>query len=187
MEDSTIDSGFDAPAESKIPMYLGIAGVILGGVALVVAVIANGQATALTEKQLANEKEIYDGVQQALADARANGGDSRAFEALSADFESFKSSVAANFENVNIQYAKLAEIVAGSGKRRNSPPSSGTAVSSSQDGASASTKEYVVKSGDNFWKIAQANGCSVKEIQELNPNVDAAKIRVGQKLVVPAK
>lgn len=46
--------------------------------------------------------------------------------------------------------------------------------------------EYVVVKGDSLWKIAKKNGVSVKALEAANPGVDAARLKVGQKLVVPA-
>ena len=45
---------------------------------------------------------------------------------------------------------------------------------------------YVVKSGDSLSKIAKAHGVSTAELKELNKIADANKIRIGQKLVLPA-
>jgi LysM repeat protein len=46
--------------------------------------------------------------------------------------------------------------------------------------------EYVVVKGDSFAKIAKKNGVSVKAIQAANPGVEATKLKVGQKLSIPA-
>lgn len=52
--------------------------------------------------------------------------------------------------------------------------------------AAPSESEYVVVKGDSLWKIAKKNGVSVKALEEANPGVDAARLKVGQKLVIPA-
>ena len=44
---------------------------------------------------------------------------------------------------------------------------------------------YVVKSGDSLSKIAAKHGVNARELAELNQIVDANKIRVGQKLLLP--
>jgi len=46
--------------------------------------------------------------------------------------------------------------------------------------------EYVVVKGDSLWKIAKKNGVKVKDIEAANPGVDPARLKVGQKLVIPA-
>jgi LysM repeat protein len=45
--------------------------------------------------------------------------------------------------------------------------------------------EYVVIKGDSLWKIAKKNGVTVKAIEAANPNIDPAKLKVGQKLSIP--
>lgn len=47
--------------------------------------------------------------------------------------------------------------------------------------------EYVIKSGETFTKISNEFGISVSLIQELNPTVDPTKLKIGQKIKVPAK
>jgi LysM repeat protein len=55
------------------------------------------------------------------------------------------------------------------------------------EAAVAGPNEYIVKSGDGGTKIASANGVSVKDLQAVNPGVDWTKLKVGQKLKLPAK
>jgi LysM repeat protein len=50
----------------------------------------------------------------------------------------------------------------------------------------AGTSEYVVKSGDSFYTIAKAHGTTVKAIETANPGVDSRRLKIGQKLVLPA-
>jgi LysM repeat protein len=45
---------------------------------------------------------------------------------------------------------------------------------------------YTVKSGDSLTKIAKAHGTTVKAIESEN-NLSTTKIKVGQKLKIPAK
>ena len=44
---------------------------------------------------------------------------------------------------------------------------------------------YVVKAGDSLSKIAAKHGVNARELAELNQIVDANKIRIGQKLLLP--
>ncbi|PGY12616.1 hypothetical protein COE25_09620 [Bacillus sp. AFS031507] len=45
---------------------------------------------------------------------------------------------------------------------------------------------YVVKPGDTFTKISKALSISISSIQELNPTVDSAKLKIGQEIKIPA-
>lgn len=48
-----------------------------------------------------------------------------------------------------------------------------------------SMKEYIIKSGDNFYTLAQQYGCGCQEIVNANPGVDPCKLQVGQCIKVP--
>lgn len=48
------------------------------------------------------------------------------------------------------------------------------------------TSEYVVKKGDLAGRIANRNKISLKQLQEANAGVDLNKLRIGQKLNLPA-
>ena len=50
----------------------------------------------------------------------------------------------------------------------------------------AAGTEYVVVAGDTLGKIAKAHGVSLKALEAVNPGVDPRKLKVKQKLVIPA-
>lgn len=56
---------------------------------------------------------------------------------------------------------------------------------------SVATREYVIKEGDSFWKIAASqlgSGARYKEIIELNPHISPDKpLVIGTKIRIPAK
>jgi LysM repeat protein len=47
--------------------------------------------------------------------------------------------------------------------------------------------EYVVKAGDTGAKIARANGCTLSELESVNPSVTWTHLKVGEKLKLPEK
>ncbi len=67
-------------------------------------------------------------------------------------------------------------------------PAGGSGASSAVDstGVSAGGEVYVVKSGDTLTRIAHSHGTTVKAIESEN-NLSTTKIKVGQKLKIPAK
>jgi LysM repeat protein len=67
-------------------------------------------------------------------------------------------------------------------------PAGGGGASSAVDstGVSAGGEVYVVKSGDTLTHIAHSHGTTVKAIESEN-NLSTSKIKVGQKLKIPAK
>lgn len=50
----------------------------------------------------------------------------------------------------------------------------------------AAGSEYVVAKGDSFYTIGKNHGVSIKAISDANPGVDSKKLKVGQKLNIPA-
>ena len=48
------------------------------------------------------------------------------------------------------------------------------------------TRPYTVATGDSFYKIAKANGISMKVLMGANPGIDSAKLKVGHVLQLPA-
>jgi LysM repeat protein len=52
--------------------------------------------------------------------------------------------------------------------------------------ATSSGKEYVVAKGDTLATIAKKNGVSLKALQAANPTVVPTKLKIGQKLQLPA-
>ena len=72
------------------------------------------------------------------------------------------------------------------------PPSTGSMVSTPKStdlvppGAQGEPKEYVIVKGDTLAAIAHKNGLSLKALAEANPNVNAKKLQIGQKVQIPA-
>ena len=52
--------------------------------------------------------------------------------------------------------------------------------------APGEAKEYVIAKGDTLAVIAHRNGLSLKALMEANPNVNAKKLQIGQKVQIPA-
>ena len=48
-------------------------------------------------------------------------------------------------------------------------------------------QEHVVANGENFWTIGKKYGVSAREIEKANPNVVPTRMKIGQKLTIPAK
>jgi LysM repeat protein len=67
----------------------------------------------------------------------------------------------------------------------NPPPTPPPVVTPAPTPENAAT-EYVVVQGDSFSKIAKKFGVTVKAVEAANPGVEPTKLKVGQKLSIPA-
>jgi len=47
-------------------------------------------------------------------------------------------------------------------------------------------QQYIVQPGDTLWEIARTFGITVAALQQANPGVDPYRLRIGQRLVIPA-
>lgn len=47
-------------------------------------------------------------------------------------------------------------------------------------------QQYIVQPGDTLWAIAQAFGTTVAALMQANPGIDPYRLRIGQRLVIPA-
>ena len=52
--------------------------------------------------------------------------------------------------------------------------------------ATGSAKEYVIARGDTLGAIARKNGISLSALEEANPGLNPRKLKIGQKLEIPA-
>jgi len=64
------------------------------------------------------------------------------------------------------------------------PPAGGAPATSFAEPAPA-VQQYTIAKGDNFYTIAKKLKSTTKKIIEANPNVDPAKLKIGQKINVP--
>ena len=60
------------------------------------------------------------------------------------------------------------------------------ADTAAQPATTAAVSEYTVVQGDNFWTIGKKFNVTSKAVADANPGVDPAKLKIGQKLHIPA-
>ena len=66
------------------------------------------------------------------------------------------------------------------------PPVSMTPPPMATPPAAPAGSEYTIVKGDTLAKIAKAHGVSVKALEAANPNAQPTKLKIGQKIVIPA-
>lgn len=191
MEDSSLDTGFDAPADLKIPIGIGIAGIIIGGLALIIAYVDRGKIERFTTKMNADIEEVRQDASRAAAGQGVNGESAREIAALREELEALRAQVTSSFDSVSANYTALSETVNALSTRRGGNAAAGNAGSArpanNATSAASTSGEYTIVAGDNFWKIARKLGCKVADLENLNPDVESARLRVGQKIKVPTK
>jgi LysM repeat protein len=64
--------------------------------------------------------------------------------------------------------------------------STSAAVSTPASAPTGDGKEYIIAKGDTLGVIARRNSITVKALMNANPGVDARKLKIGQKLQLPA-
>jgi LysM repeat protein len=144
---------------------VGILAFALGAAGLVLGLKAKGAAEAAT-LAAAESKTSADVANTALA-GKAN----------SADVQAIASDLAATKQSTEANEKALAERIEALSKLAAKP-----AAANGKAATPAGPGEYVVAKGDNLSSIAKKSGISLKAIQDLNPDVDSNKLRIGQKL-----
>ena len=161
------DSISPSSSESKLPLIVGILGFALGAAGLVLGLKAKGAAQAAGDEAAAAKTSVAE-LGAALA-AKANSAD---VQAVRADLDKGLADIALNEKTLADQITALQKVAnapkasAGAGKSA-TPPGPG---------------EHAVAKGETLSSIAKKSGISLKAIQDLNPGVDATKLRIGQKL-----
>ncbi len=174
----------DTISRESSPSYLpiagliaGLVGVLLGGIALANASKANKAAGAATE-QVAAQVARIDGVEASSSDAKATAERASSnIASLQRSTQDAFTAVAGEMGKINGELAKLQEAATKAAK----------ASAKSSGPVTAGPDEYVVAGGDTGAKIARAKGISLADLQAVNPGVDWAKLKVGQKIKLPKK
>lgn len=192
MEDSSIDSGFDAPADLKIPIGIGILGIIIGGLALIIAFVVRGKVDRFTTNVDSEIDEIRMTVNKAAAGQGFDSEGTKEIDALRQELGLLREELARKFEALDQKDKALEDtIISVNGRvntRRPTNAQSETPVQPTESTATASSSgEYTIQPADTFTKIAKKLGCKVSDLTDLNPDVEPARLRVGQKIKVPAK
>lgn len=162
--------------------YLPVAGVIVGVLALVLSGVALAKISSAKKEIQAQVEPLSARIDE--AETKSNSASAAADKAsgsinkLASDTQAAFTQVAQELGNIRgeitkVQEAKVAPKAAKDGK------AAGPVV--------AGPDEYVIKAGDTFAKIARAHGTTIADLTAVNAGVDSAKLKVGQKIKLPAK
>ncbi|MEZ0217634.1 MAG: LysM peptidoglycan-binding domain-containing protein [Rariglobus sp.] len=162
--------------------YLPVAGVLVGVIAIVLSVVAlakiSSTKTELNTKVDAQVTRIDEAEGQARNATAAADKASGSINKLASDTQAAFTQVAQELGNIRGEITKVQEA-----KTAPKAPKDGKAAGP----VVAGPDEYVIKAGDTFAKIARAQGTTIADIQAVNSGVDSSKLKVGQKIKLPAK
>ena len=167
MENDSISS---SSSESKLPLIVGIVGFALGAAGLVLALKAKGSAEAATTAATKATDAAAE-VSAALAQ-KANAAD---LTAITAELGNIKQGIDANNKTFS---DSIAALQAGLKAKTTATTTGGNGKAT----AVAGPGSYAVQKGDTLSGIAKKAGISLKALQDLNPNVNANRMQIGQVL-----
>ena len=164
MENDSISS---SSSESKLPLIVGILGFALGTAGLVLGIQAKRGAQLASDEAAAAKISVGE-----LGNALSSKASTSDLQAVRADLDKGLSDLALNEKTLADQITALQKLA--------SSPKAATGAGKAA--VAAGPGEYVVTKGDTLGGIAKKVGISLKSIQELNPDVNANRMQIGQKL-----
>ena len=164
--------------------YMPIAGVVVGVLACLLSIVALSQVSKLNKKvpeglvdSVAKIDVIESEARSATSSAeKANSG----IASLSRSSQDAFNAVAAQIQEVKGEVTKMQEAAT-------KPKAAAAGAKGSKGPAVAGPDEYIVKAGDGGAKIARTAGVSLSDLLAVNPGVNWTKLKVGEKIKLPAK
>jgi LysM repeat protein len=165
---------------------LPLVGVIAGGLALVLSIVALVKLSKVDAKVLLHEDAITNKLPAIEAAANAaNTGATKAdndIKGLRTGVQQALTDVGTAMGEINAKIAKIEEAQ----KARTAAPGKGGAAAA-PTGVLNADGTYTIASGDTLSKIARKFAVRSDAIEAENPGLDPAKLRVGQKIRIPKR
>jgi LysM repeat protein len=163
--------------------YLPIIGVAAGVLALALSIGGLVSVSKLSKKVpegLADSVAKIDVIESEARSATSSAEKANSnITSLSRQSQDAFNAVAAQIQEVKGEVTKMQEAA--------TKPKAAAGAKGSKGPAVAGPDEYIVKAGDGGSKIAKANGVSLADLQAVNPGVNWTKLKVGEKIKLPAK
>lgn len=163
---------------------LPLVGVIAGGLALVLSIVALVKLSTLQKSVATHEEAISSKIPALEASVNAATSKSEAdIKSLRSGIQTALDQVGNEIGTINGKLAKMEEAMKKPAPA--APGKGGTGGAAAPAGTLNADGTYTVRSGDTLSKIARAFGTKVDSIQAENPGLDT--IRPGQKIRIPKK
>ena len=157
-------------------IIVGVIGLLLGGYSAI--------SLSKVNKTLADHQVKVDKVDS--VEAQASAASATADKAKN-DIAALQRSTQTAFDTVGPALASLREDITKIQEAAKKPAPTASKKGGSGEPVVAGPGEYVVKAGDSGAKIARANGCSLSDLQAVNPGVNWSKLSPGHKIKLPKK
>jgi len=162
------DSISPSSSESKLPLIVGILGFALGAAGLVLGIKAKGAAQLASDEAAATNAKVV-----VIENALSSKASDTEVKTLRLDLDKGLSDGIAAENQIKESIAALQKVAA---------KPAATKGADGKAAVAAGPGEHAVAKGETLSSIAKKAGISLKAIQDLNPGVDATKLRIGQKL-----
>lgn len=159
-----------------------LVGVIAGVIGLALAAVALVQVSGAKKTLAAHEEKITkleSLEQQVTTAASASEKANNDLRKLTSQTQDAVNQIGTMIGDTNARVTKLEEAA----KARVAAPAKGGA----KEPVTAGPNEYIVKKGDTGMTIAKANHVSLADLQAVNPSVNWSKLKIGDKVKLPAK
>ena len=163
---------------------LPLVGVIAGGLALVLSIVALVKLSTLQKTVTTQGDEV---AKIANLETEVHSATTKAEN----DLKQFRAGLQTTFDQVGTELgamrAQITKVEEGMKARVAAPAGKGGGAAAAPTGVMNSDGTYSVAPGDTLSKIAKKFGTRVDAIEAENPGLDPAKLRVGQKVKIPKK
>lgn len=173
----TISSRENSNIMPLIGVIAGVVGLALSAIALV-QVSGAKKTLAAHDEKVAKLEQMESQVTTAASAADKANNDIRK---LTSQTQDAVNQIGTMIGETNARVTKLEEAT----KAKAAP--AGKAGAASKEPATAGPNEYIVKKGDTGMTIARTNKVSLADLQAVNPSVNWNKLKVGDKVKLPAK
>ena len=168
---------------------LPIAGVIVGGLALVLSIVALVKLSSLQKSVAAQADEV---AKIASIETEARSASTAAAK-VDADVKALRNGIQAPFDQIGTAIgeikARITVVEEAQKARAAAAPKAGKAGATGGvvTGTVDANGNYAVAPGDTISKIAKKFATKVDAIEAENPGLDPTKLKVGQKIKIPKK
>jgi LysM repeat protein len=161
--------------------YLPVAGVIAGGLALLLSIGAFVKVASTKTDLTASIASVSDKVDTTDSTARAAQASA---DKNNTNITALAGQMQTAFTNVGTELGTIHADIKVLQDAKTKPVAS---KKGDTGPVTAGHDEYVVKSGDTGTKIAKATGFTITQLEAVNPGVDWTKLKIGTKLKLPQK